>query len=65
MRFIHWPEGLFILLVMVLPFVATTIWRPDTFLGFLASLGIVMVGGLVSWIGVIIAVATIYDRKER
>jgi len=60
----NWPEGLFILLVMALPFVVAVVWRAETFLGFLGRLGLGMLVGSVVWGGIIAAAAFLYDRGQ-
>jgi uncharacterized protein involved in cysteine biosynthesis len=49
----HWPEWLFVALVMAAPFAAAALWRPASFAGFLAVLGVGMVAGAALWGGVV------------
>jgi hypothetical protein len=49
----HWPEWLFITLVMVLPVAVTFVRFPRTFIGFLIWLGLGMLVGGALWVTVI------------
>jgi hypothetical protein len=49
----HWPEWLFIVLVMVLPFVAAVVLPSGSFVGFLVWVGLGMLVGAALWVGVI------------
>ncbi len=60
----NWPEGLFILIVMALPFAAAAHARPETFLGFLVRLTLGMLVEGVVWIIVAVVVAVFYDRRN-
>jgi hypothetical protein len=60
----NWPEGLFILLVMVAPFVVAVIWSTETLLGFLGRLAPGMVAGVIVWIGIVGAAAVLHDRRK-
>ena len=60
----NWPEGLFILLVLLLPLALTGIWPPVTFLGFLARLALGMLIGFLVWIGIVVNACILCDRRK-
>jgi hypothetical protein len=60
----HWPEWLFIALVMVLPLVTAVIRPAETIIGFLAWLGLgILIGGAL-WVAVIWLACWTYERRR-
>lgn len=61
----NWPEGLFVLLVMIAPVgVANVMWR-QTILGYWAVLGLGMIVGLVVWFVCVWAFVLLSERADR
>jgi len=59
MHFIrNWPEGLFVLLVMIVPCGISFLQR-SVFWLLLAP------AGLVVWVGIVLVVVSLYERKQR
>jgi hypothetical protein len=50
----HWPEGLFVALVLATPIAVAVLWWPDSFVGFLMILGFGMLVGAVLWCGLVV-----------
>jgi hypothetical protein len=63
--FRNWPEGLFILLVMLAPLGVAYLLRPESVLGFFGIMGLGMVVGFVVWLACIWLACSVFDRKER
>jgi hypothetical protein len=65
MRYIrHWPEVLFVILVMASPFAACWVSRPSTIFGLLVTFVASMVVGLLHWFGFICFVCRSADNES-
>ena len=61
----NWPEGLFIVLVMLAPIGVAYAVRPSSVLGYFGILGLATVVGFVGWLACIWLACFVFDRKER
>jgi hypothetical protein len=59
----RWPEWLFVALVMVLPLAMAIVQSSETFVGFLAWLGLGMLAGTALWVAVIWLACWDYKRR--
>ena len=60
----NWPEGLFIVFVMVLPLTFVLTIRPLTFFALLGRLLISMAAGFGCWLVIILIASKVHDRKK-
>lgn len=58
----NWPEGLFILLVMLAPIAVTTASQRTSLLGFFAALGSCMFVGFTTWLACVWAASKLCER---